>query len=241
MQTRRALRQRGKSPFRLLLLTLLLPGTTAMSDAAAPRPNMGQKSSSPAAGEPEKLETATFAAGCFWCTEAVFQRLKGVQSVVSGYSGGHLKNPTYKQVSTGGTGHAEAVQIRFDPGQISYAELLEVFWKTHDPTTLNRQGPDVGTQYRSAIFYHNDQQRKLAEEYKRELDQAKAFRSPIVTQIVPFQEFFPAEDYHQDYYELNRRQPYCSVIIRPKVEKVERVFRDKLKSAAAKSAGLGSQ
>ena len=131
-------------------------------------------------------------------------------------------------MSSGKTGHAEAVQITFDPGQISYAELLEVFWKTHDPTTLNRQGPDVGTQYRSVIFYHNDEQRKLAEKYKGELDQSKAFRTPIVTQIVSFQEFFPAENYHQDYYELNSRQPYCAMIIRPKVEKLEKVFHDKL-------------
>ncbi len=232
----------GKSFISLLLLVLVLEGIKAMSAAQTPRPGASEKPSEQSASEPQKkLETATFGAGCFWCTEAVFQRLKGVQSVVSGYSGGHVKNPTYKQVSSGTTGHAEAVQITFDPGQISYAELLKVFWKTHDPTTMNWQGPDVGTQYRSVIFYHSDEQQKLAEKCKRELDQSKAFRAPIVTQIVPFQEFFPAENYHQDYYELNSRQPYCAMIIRPKVEKLERVFRDKLKSAPAEPSASGKR
>ena len=178
---------------------------------------------------PKNLETATLGGGCFWCIEAVFQRLKGVHSVVSGYSGGHVKNPTYKQVCSGKTGHAEVVQISFDPKQISYTDLLHVFWKMHDPTTLNRQGPDFGTQYRSVIFYHNDQQRKLAEQCKQELDAAKAFDAPIVTRIVPFREFFAAENYHQDYYNLHGQQPYCAVNIRPKMDKLEKVFRDKLK------------
>jgi len=177
-----------------------------------------------------KLEQATFGTGCFWCSEAVFERLKGVEKVVSGYSGGQVKNPTYEQVSTGRTGHAEVVQITFDPARISYAQLLEVFWKTHDPTTLNRQGNDMGTQYRSVIFYHNDQQRNLAEQYKQKLDAAKALRAPIVTEIAPFQEFFPAEDYHQDYYRLHGRQPYCQLTIRPKIQKLEKVFADKLKT-----------
>lgn len=191
--------------------------------------------------EAKDLETATFGAGCFWCTEAVFQRLKGVHSVVSGYSGGHVKNPTYQQVCSGGTGHAEATQMTFDPSQIAYAELLEVFWKTHDPTTPNRQGPDVGTQYRSVIFYHNDEQRKLAQKYRSELDAVKAFRNPIVTEIVPFREFYRAEDYHQEYYALHRQLPYCAKVIRPKLDKLERVFRDKLKDAPPASANAGKR
>jgi peptide-methionine (S)-S-oxide reductase len=186
-------------------------------------------------------EKATFGAGCFWCVEAVFRRLKGVESVVSGYSGGKVKNPTYKQVCTGRTGHAEVVQITYDPKQITYPELLEVFWGTHDPTTRNRQGNDVGTQYRSVIFYHNDQQRESAEHYKEKLNAAKAFRAPIVTEITPFGEFYPAEKYHQDYYELNSRQPYCQLIIRPKVEKLKKVFGDKLKDEAKAPGGPPKQ
>jgi len=189
-----------------------------------------------ATATPGNLETATFGGGCFWCTEAVFQRLEGVHSVVSGYSGGHIKNPTYQQVCSGGTGHAEVIQVAFDPSQVTYTELLEVFWKTHDPTTLNRQGPDFGTQYRSVIFYHNDEQRKLAQKYRDELDAAKAFRGPIVTQIVAFREFYRAEDYHQDYYDLHRRLPYCAKVIRPKMDKLEKVFHDKLKASPKKSA-----
>lgn len=178
---------------------------------------------------PEGLETATFGAGCFWCTEAVFQQLKGVHSAVSGYSGGTKQNPTYEQVCAGNTGHAEVIQVSFDPKTISYAELLEVFWKTHDPTTLNRQGNDFGTQYRSAIFYHNEEQQRLAEHYKQELDAAGAFSAPIVTEITPASEFYPAEDYHQKYFDANPRQPYCAAIIRPKVDKVRKAFAEKLK------------
>lgn len=208
-----------------------------MSHAPSGEPNAaGAPSAPPPVTPPEGLETATFGSGCFWCTEAVFQRLKGVHTVVSGYSGGHVKNPTYKQVCSGKTGHAEVVQITYDPKQISYAELLEVFFKTHDPTTLNRQGPDRGTQYRSVIFYHNDEQRKLAEQCKRELNAARAFGAPIVTQIVAFREFFPAEDYHQDYFALNPQQPYCTMFIRPKVEKLEKVLSGKLKGATEKPA-----
>jgi peptide-methionine (S)-S-oxide reductase len=177
----------------------------------------------------EKLDTATFGAGCFWCVEAVFQNLKGVQSIISGYSGGSVPNPTYKQVCDGTTGHAEACQIMYDPKEISYTELLEVFWKTHDPTTLNQQGNDVGTQYRSAIFYHNEEQRKLAEHYKKELDASGAFDAPIVTEIVPYKNFYKAEAYHQNYYNDNTMQPYCMFVIRPKVEKFKKVFKDKLK------------
>lgn len=175
---------------------------------------------------------ATFGSGCFWCTEAVFKELKGVQSVQSGYSGGLIPNPTYRQICTGTTGHAEVIQVTYDPNTISYPELLEVFWKTHDPTTLNRQGNDVGTQYRSVVFYHNDEQRKQAETYKQKLDAAGAFADPIVTEISPLTEFYPAEDYHQDYYELHGYEPYCQMVVRPKVDKVREVFRDKLKSEA---------
>jgi peptide-methionine (S)-S-oxide reductase len=175
------------------------------------------------------IDTATFASGCFWCVEAVFQNLKGVQSVVSGYTGGTVKNPIYEEVCSGTTGHAEACQIAFDPKQISYTELLEVFWKTHDPTTLNRQGNDAGTQYRSAIFYHNEEQKKLAEHYKKELDSSKVFDAPIVTEIVPFTIFFKAEEYHQNYFNEHGAQPYCIFVIRPKVAKFKKVFKDKLK------------
>jgi peptide-methionine (S)-S-oxide reductase len=174
------------------------------------------------------METATFGSGCFWCTEAVFQQLKGVSSVVSGYSGGHVENPTYQQVCTGRTGHAEVCQIQFDPEQISYEELLEVFFNTHDPTTLNRQGNDVGTQYRSVIFYHSEEQRKTAERIMAELDDSEAWKNPIVTEIVPFEEFYKAEDYHQNYYRNNPNEGYCRVIIAPKLNKFEKVFKLKL-------------
>jgi peptide-methionine (S)-S-oxide reductase len=179
---------------------------------------------------PVGMATATFGAGCFWCTEAVFQRLKGVHSVVSGYSGGSVQNPTYRQISTGATGHAESIQVTYDPAVVSYEELLEVFWQTHDPTTQDRQGNDVGPQYRSVIFYHTDAQKKLAEEYKQKLDHSGAFDGPIVTQIVPFTEFFRAEDYHQNYYNENSQQPYCRVVIGPKLAKLKKVFQSKLKS-----------
>jgi peptide-methionine (S)-S-oxide reductase len=174
-------------------------------------------------------ELATFGSGCFWCTEAVFQQLKGVTKVVSGYSGGTLKNPSYEQICTGTTGHAEVVQITFDPAVISYPELLEVFWRSHDPTTRNRQGNDVGPQYRSVIFTHSEQQRKLAERYRQKINDAHVFSSPVVTEIEPFTVFYPAEGYHQNYFADNGRQPYCSVVIRPKVEKLRAVFADKLK------------
>jgi len=190
------------------------------------------KTSPGAAAPPAKdLEQATFGSGCFWCTEAVFQELKGVREVVSGYSGGTVPGPTYQQVCTGLTGHAEVVQITYDPKIITYTELLEVFWKTHDPTTLNRQGPDVGTQYRSVIFYHNDEQHRLAEHYKKELNAAGAFGAPVVTQIAPLLAFYPAEVDHQDYYSANPRKSYCRSVIRPKVEKLREVFKDKLKTA----------
>lgn len=183
------------------------------------------------AEESKTFELATFGGGCFWCTEAVFRELKGVHDVVSGYSGGRFRNPTYHAVSTGATGHAEVVQIKFDPKEISYKDLLEVFWKTHDPTTPNRQGVDVGTQYRSVILYHNEQQKELAEHYKQKLNESKAFRAPVVTEISPFTAFYPAEKYHQDYYERNPANRYCRMVIRPKLRKFRNVFQDKLKTA----------
>jgi len=176
-----------------------------------------------------KTDTATFAAGCFWCVEAVFQELKGVLSVTSGYTGGNIKNPTYSEVCSGVTGHAEACQIIYDPKVISYDELLEAFWSSHDPTTLNRQGADQGTQYRSAIFYHNEQQKQLAEAYKAKLNAEKAFAKPIVTEISPAGAFYKAEDYHQNYYSENGNAPYCTFVIAPKLEKFRKVFKDKLK------------
>lgn len=179
----------------------------------------------------EKVDTATFGTGCFWCTEAVFEQLNGVLKVTSGYSGGQVKNPTYKQVCDGNTGHAECVQIQYEPEKISYDELLEVFWQVHDPTTLNRQGADVGTQYRSAIFYHNEAQKEKAEHYKKELNDSGAFKNPIVTEISPASQFYAAEDYHQEYYQNNKNaNPYCAVVIRPKLEKFQKVFGKKLKT-----------
>jgi peptide-methionine (S)-S-oxide reductase len=177
------------------------------------------------------METATFGAGCFWCVEAVFQNLRGVEKVVSGYTGGRIANPTYKEVCSGLTGHNEAVQITFDPQVISYEELLEIFWKTHDPTTLNRQGNDVGTQYRSGVYYHSEEQQRLAETYKQKLNEAQAFDKPIVTEILPAGPFYKAENYHQDYYNQNGTQPYCQFVVKPKVDKVKAVFGDKLKTA----------
>jgi peptide-methionine (S)-S-oxide reductase len=175
------------------------------------------------------MEKATFGSGCFWCTEAIFLRLKGVEKVVSGYSGGKLKNPTYKEISSGKTGHAEVVQITYDPNVITYEEMLEVFWKTHDPTTLNRQGNDIGTQYRSVVFYHSERQKELAEHYKNALNKEGVYKDPIVTEISPLAEFYEAEEYHQNYYAQNPNQGYCSFVITPKIEKFEKVFKEKLK------------
>ncbi|MGE0567019.1 MAG: peptide-methionine (S)-S-oxide reductase MsrA [Bacteroidia bacterium] len=174
-------------------------------------------------------QLATFGAGCFWCVEAVFQRLEGVEKVESGYSGGFIKNPAYKEVCQGTTGHAEVCQITYDPSKISFDALLEVFWKTHDPTTMNRQGNDIGTQYRSVIFYHNEDQKKLAEHYKDEINKSGAYPNPIITEISPYKEFYKAEDYHQNYFNLNSGQGYCQYVIQPKVEKFEKIFKDKLK------------
>ncbi|SFF01318.1 peptide-methionine (S)-S-oxide reductase [Chitinophaga sp. CF118] len=176
-----------------------------------------------------KTATATFGGGCFWCTEAQFQYLDGVLKVQSGYAGGTVANPSYEEVCTGTTGHAEVIQVTYDPAKISYEELLEAFWHSHDPTQLNRQGNDVGTQYRSVIFYSNEEQHKLAELYKDKLQKSGAFEQPIVTQIAPLTNFYKAEDYHQDYYRLNGSQPYCHMVIAPKIEKFKEVFKDHLK------------
>jgi len=178
---------------------------------------------------PEGFEVATLGNGCFWCTEAIFQDLKGVQSVQSGYSGGHVDNPTYKQVTSATTGHAEVIQVLYDPKVISFSEILEIFWSTHDPTTLNRQGNDVGPQYRSAVFYHSEDQKKEAEFYKTKLTESGAFNRPIVTEITPFSNFYVAEDYHQNYFNDNGMQPYCQFVIKPKVEKFKKAFAHKLK------------
>lgn len=210
----------------LIAIALISRGFAMLPETEAKQPIVAEQDNK----EKEKaFSTATFGNGCFWCTEAIFQQLKGVSSVKSGYIGGHVKDPTYKQVCEGDTGHAEAIQINFDPKVISYAELLEVFWQTHDPTTLNQQGADVGTQYRSAIFYYTPEQKKLAEEYKQKLDKSGAFAKPIVTEIVPATIFYPAEDYHQNYYKLNGSQPYCRAVIKPKMDKFKKVFGDKLK------------
>lgn len=176
-----------------------------------------------------KTETATFGTGCFWCTEAIFQNVEGVISVTSGYSGSEMKNPTYKEVCSGNTGHAECLNVVYDASKISFDELLEIFWQTHDPTTLNRQGNDVGTQYRSVIFYHNDEQKMLAEKYKDALNKSGAFKNPIVTTLEPFTVFYPAEDYHNDYYNQNGAASYCQFVVKPKVEKFKKAFAGKLK------------
>ena len=200
------------------------------SQVENPKHNMANNlTASLTSNEGNSTDTATFGTGCFWCTEAIFQQLKGVLKVESGYSGGHVDKPTYKEVCEGTTGHAEVVQVIYDPAQLTYDELLEVFWQTHDPTTLNRQGNDVGTQYRSAIFYHNKEQKTKAEKYKAELDSSKAFDKPIVTEITPFSSFYIAENYHQDYYNSNGTQPYCYYVIRPKLDKFKKVFKDKVK------------
>ncbi|QIL38859.1 peptide-methionine (S)-S-oxide reductase MsrA [Pedobacter sp. HDW13] len=178
----------------------------------------------------KKTEKATFGMGCFWCTEAIFQRLKGVVSVKSGYEGGTLSNPTYEEVCTGATGHAEVLEITYNPMVISYDDLLEVFWKSHDPTTLNRQGADSGTQYRSVIFYHSAEQKAAAEKYKAELNKTNAYGKKVVTAIEAAKPFYVAENYHQNYFNKNGSEPYCRLVILPKIEKLEKVFKAKLKN-----------
>jgi peptide-methionine (S)-S-oxide reductase len=174
-------------------------------------------------------ETITLGSGCFWCTEAIFQRLQGVVKVTSGYSGGFVDNPTYEQVCDKNTGHAEVCQIVYDTTQIKLDDILAVFWKTHDPTTLNQQGNDVGPQYRSVVFFHNEHQKELAQQYVKELNDSKAWANPVVTNVEPFQKFYAAENYHQNYYNDNKNQGYCRYVIGPKLEKFEKVFKDKLK------------
>ena len=208
-------------------------GQWNMAESAnADKDKNGAESADDTVAEP--LAEATFGSGCFWCTEAVFQQLKGVKSVVSGYSGGLTKNPTYEQVCTGTTGHAEVIRVTFDPKVVSYVDLLEVFWKTHDPTTLNRQGADRGTQYRSVIFYHDETQQKLAKEYKTKLDDSGAFDSPIVTEISPIKEFYPGENYHQNYFRNNPENPYCTAVIKRKVAKFKAAFKDKIEVSPKK-------
>lgn len=215
-----------------LVIPLLLASLVAFSACAQKKTNAQRKTVVQNKNNMDvKTDTATFANGCFWCTEAIFQDVKGVEKITSGYTDGHTKNPTYKEVCSGETGHAEALEIVYDPAVISFDELLEIFWKTHDPTTLNRQGGDVGTQYRSGIYYRNDEQKQKAEHYKAELDKSGAFNNPIVTEIKPFSIFYPAEDYHQEYFNNNEnKNPYCTMVIRPKVDKFRKVFKDKLKT-----------
>jgi peptide-methionine (S)-S-oxide reductase len=209
--------------FALLLLFLQACGQTDTTKVTTPKDSTTTMSTTPV------LDTATLGAGCFWCVEAVFLQLDGVVSVTSGYMGGHVLNPTYKQVCEGTTGHAEVAQIVFDTTKISFDEILEVFWQTHDPTTLNRQGNDVGTQYRSAVFYHDAQQKEKAEYYKKKLNESGAFSAPIVTEVTQASTFYKAEDYHQNYYAQNSSQPYCVYVVKPKVDKVRKVFADRLK------------
>ena len=182
-----------------------------------------------------QIEVATLGGGCFWCMEAVFSELRGVEKVESGYSGGALADPTYEQVSTGKTGHAEVVQVNFNPKVISFKEILKIFFTMHDPTTLNRQGTDVGTQYRSVIFYHNDEQKVTAEQVIKEITEAKIWNAPIVTQIEPFKAFYKAEDYHKDYFKKHPKQPYCKLVIAPKIAKLREHYRKKLKVLDKKS------
>lgn len=176
-----------------------------------------------------KTEIATLANGCFWCTEAIFKKIKGVKSILPGYAGGTLKNPSYEQVCTGRSGHAESIQIEFDPNVITFEKILDIFWRTHDPTTLNRQGNDVGTQYRSAIFYHDEKQKQIAEKSKTNLEEENVYKDPIVTEITPFTNFFVAEDYHIDYYEKHKDAPYCTFVINPKLHKLIQNHRNEVK------------
>ncbi len=215
----------------LLLLTFISSNTIFSSCIQQPANHDSEKSISekPLTTKTNSMDTAIFGAGCYWCVEAQFQLLDGVQSVKSGFSGGAVKNPSYKDVCTGTTGHAEVCQIIYDPAKISYDELLAVFWKTHDPTQLNGQGNDHGTQYRSVIFYENEKQKELAEKYKLELNASDAWDKPIVTEISPLTIFYIAEDYHQNYFLQNGNESYCQFVIQPKVEKFKKVFKDKLK------------
>ena len=217
------------------LLTVLGFGTTitgavAQSAKSVKKQQMNSQHTASTGQGTTKYEKATFGTGCFWCTEAMFETLDGVQSAVSGYEGGQVKNPTYKQVCEGTTGHAECVEVTYDPSKVTYAELLEAFFRSHDPTSLNRQGADVGTQYRSVVFYHNEEQKRLAETAKAELDKAGAYGKPIVTEISPATTFYEAEAYHQSYFAQNPEQGYCAFVIAPKLDKFRKVFKEKLKA-----------
>jgi peptide-methionine (S)-S-oxide reductase len=221
-------------PIQFLTSCLLIGLNTLLSCANPSTPNKDMTTTTPNLGSAStnpnlKTDTATFGNGCFWCTEAIFQQLNGVVKVTSGYSGGHVANPTYEEVCAKKTGHAEALQIVFNPAIITFDELLEAFWQTHDPTTLNRQGNDVGPQYRSVIFYHNSLQQQRAGYFMQELEKNKAFNAPIVTAIEPFTNFFAAENYHQNYYNTHGNEPYCNFVIRPKLEKFEKAFKNKLR------------
>ena len=215
------------SLLRLLPLLVSLVGAVACAREEEKEVSVSATKSSPT--NPDGPQLATFGGGCFWCTEALFTRLEGVISVTSGYAGGRTADPTYDEVCSGRTGHAEVIQVRFDPKKVGYDALLEVFFKTHDPTTPNRQGADVGTQYLSIVLVHDEGQRQVADDVIRRLTEAKVFDAPIVTQIVPYDRFYAAEAYHQGYFDANPTQGYCSVVIGPKVEKLEKVFRDRLK------------
>ena len=217
-------------PAALLLACLLV--LAACGDEVGPAVVQEDEVNEPAPTDPQPREAlATFGGGCFWCTEAVFQELEGVLAVESGYSGGGTEEPTYEEVCAGLTGHAEAVQVRYDPSRVSYAQILEVFFKTHDPTTLNRQGADFGTQYRSVVFVHDPAQRETAEKIRRDLDASGAYDGPIVTEVVDFEAWFPAEDHHQDYFASNPGAGYCRAVIQPKLEKFRKVFADRLKQS----------
>jgi peptide-methionine (S)-S-oxide reductase len=216
----------------LIIVCMLTSGkvlTSCSSGSAEGNEPKNTKEETAMTNDSAKLEKATFGAGCFWCVEAQFQLLDGVVSVASGYEGGTIKNPAYREVCNGTTGHAEVIEIQFDPSKISYDELLAAFWQSHDPTQLNRQGNDVGTQYRSVIFYHSEKQKELAEKYKKELNESGAWDKPIVTEISAASPFYKAEDYHQNYYNQNGSEGYCQYVIQPKVEKFRKVFKDKIK------------
>ena len=216
--------------FQTKLIAVICILSTFISSCAQPiKKNANTKFNHNMNSSNSKLDTITLAAGCFWCTEAVFQRLKGVDTVFSGYTGGSIENPTYKQVCTGTTGHAEAIQVIFDPTVISVTELLHVFFKTHDPTTLNQQGNDHGTQYRSGIFFHTPEQEQIAQNVIAEMNKEQVFDAPIVTEVTPFSIFYSAEDYHQNFYNNNQEYGYCRIVINPKLDKLEKYFKDKLK------------
>lgn len=219
------------TPMKFILHLFVLSAVLVLQACAAEPSNVPAKAGSTSLNTTTgTMETATLGGGCFWCVEAVFQRLEGVTFVESGYSGGTTTNPTYKEICTGTTGHAEVTRITFDPSVLSYEDLLQVFFTAHDPTTLNRQGNDVGTQYRSVIFYHTDVQKTTAEEYIKQLTAAETWPNPIVTELAPATTFYKAEDYHQNYYNENGSQPYCSFVVRPKVEKFLKNFKNKVKT-----------